>query len=128
MKNQKGFVFPITVAFTFFIIMIFIQAIELYKLETEFSNHEKMNVELDSIMKVAVNDIKIVIASPPETKTEAEGTIEYPSGRVSYRLHRLNQHTVKVNALCLSKSNKKYEAEFTLSLPDMQLMEWKEKY
>lgn len=128
MKNERGLVFPITVFISFFIAVIFVHSIELYKLESEFSHHAELSVEVDSLMKMAINDVKQVIAELPETTTEAEGTIMYPNGSVYYRLQRLSDDTVKVNVSCISKSNGKYEVQFTLLLPGMELLEWNEQY
>jgi len=127
-KNERGLVFPITVFISFFIAVIFVHSIELYKLESEFSHHAELSVEVDSLMKMAINDVKQVIAELPETTTEAEGTIMYPNGSVYYRLQRLSDDTVKVNVSCISKSNGKYEVQFTLLLPGMELLEWNEQY
>jgi len=33
-----------------------------------------------------------------------------------------------VNVSCISKSNGKYEVQFTLLLPGMELLEWNEQY
>lgn len=128
MKNERGLVFPITVFISFFIAVIFVHSIELYKLESEFSHHAELSVEVDSLMKMAINDVKRVIAELPETTTEAEGTIMYPNGSAYYRLQRLSDDTVKVNVSCISKSNGKYEVQFTLLLPGMELLEWNEQY
>jgi len=127
-KNERGLVFPITVFISFFIAVIFVHSIELYKLESEFSHHAELSVEVDSLMKMAINDVKRVIAELPETTTEAEGTIMYPNGSAYYRLQRLSDDTVKVNVSCISKSNGKYEVQFTLLLPGMELLEWNEQY
>jgi len=127
-KNERGLVFPITVFVSFFIAVIFVHSSELYKLESEFSDYSELSVEVDSLMKMAINDVKQVIAELPETTMEAEETIMYPNGSAYYRLQRLSDDTVKVNVSCISKSNGKYEVQFILLLPDMELLEWNEQY
>jgi competence protein ComGG len=127
-NGEKGFILPATLLFSFFLLLLLVHSIELYKMEVEFANHEQQMNDLDWLMQMAVTDIKNKISNLSDTATDIDETMIYPLGQVHYQLKRLSQDTVSVNVLCVSNSDFKYEAEFILSIPSMELIEWKEKY
>ncbi|RAK22368.1 competence protein ComGG [Anoxybacillus vitaminiphilus] len=128
MNNEKGFILPVTMIFSFFLLLLFVHVIELYKMETEFAAHEQQMYELDGIMQMAVVDVKNKISNLSDTVTFLDETVVYPTGKAHYELKRLGQERINVHVLCISNNGLEYKAEFTLSVPDMELVEWKEKY
>jgi competence protein ComGG len=127
-NNEKGFILPVTLVFSFFVLLLFAHSVELYKMEAEFANHEEKIYELDSLMQMAVTDIKSKITHSPQEITYFYDEVTYPIGRVQYTLQRLNENEIKVMVVCISNDGFEYGAEFTLSIPSMELIEWKEKY
>jgi competence protein ComGG len=128
MNNEKGFVLPVTVIFSFFLLLLFVHTIELYKVEMEFGHYQQQMDELDWLMQMAVTDIKHKIGSLSDTVTILDETVVYPIGQAQYQLTRLSPDRVNVQVLCTSHNGLKYAAEFIVSVPDMELIEWKEKY
>ncbi|MBA2869913.1 competence protein ComGG [Anoxybacillus calidus] len=128
MNNEKGFVLPVTMIFSFFLLLLFVHVIELYKMEIEFAHHEQQMYELDWLMQMAVTDIKNKLSNLSDTVTVLDETVVYPTGKAHYQLNRLSQELVNVHVLCISNNELEYKAEFTLSVPGMELIEWKEKY
>ncbi len=128
MRNEKGMIFLITVLFSFLFLLLLLHVLELYETEIQFAKYEQQSYDVDSLMQMAVTDVKTQLAAISSANTTNKGTFVYPNGTADYEWERLNENEVKVMISAVSHEGIRYDAEFTVSLPTMELVEWKEKY
>ncbi|QPA30041.1 competence type IV pilus minor pilin ComGG [Thermaerobacillus caldiproteolyticus] len=128
MKNEKGMIFPITMLVSFLFLFIFVRMLELYKTETEMAKYEQQSYEVDSVMQMAVTDVKRQLAVMWPTDTSNRGTLTYPNGVANYEWKQMSEHEMKVTIFATSHDGIHYGAECIISLPELELIEWKEKY
>jgi competence protein ComGG len=128
MRKEKGMIFPITVLFSFLFLLVLLHVLKLYETEIEFTKYEQQSYDVDSLMQMAVTDVKTQLAAVSPANTTNKGTFVYPNGTADYEWKRLSENEVKVTISAVSHEGIHYGAEFTVSLPTMELVEWKEKY
>jgi competence protein ComGG len=128
MKNEKGVIFPITVLFSFLFLSLLFHVLELYETEVELTKYEQQSYDVDSLMQMAVIDVKAQMAANVPAKSTSKGTFAYPNGTAQYEWKQLTASEVKVTMTVVSYEGIRYSAEFTVSFPAMELIEWKEKY
>ncbi|WP_044744505.1 MULTISPECIES: competence type IV pilus minor pilin ComGG [unclassified Anoxybacillus] len=126
MRNEKGMIFPMTVMFSCVFLFCLLHVLRLYEMELEFAKAEQQSYEADSLMQMAVVDIKASIASHVPTQQTNNGMFVYPNGRAEYSWQQLSNDQVKAKVSVFSNEGVRYTAEFTVSFPNLELLEWKE--
>ncbi|MBB5325226.1 competence protein ComGG [Anoxybacillus tepidamans] len=128
MKNEKGVIFPITVLFSFLFLSLFFHVLKLYETEVELTKYEQQSYDVDSLMQMAVTDVKAQMAANVPANSAGKGTFAYPNGNAQYEWKQFTSNEIKVTVTVVSYEGIRYSAEFTISFPAMELIEWKEKY
>jgi competence protein ComGG len=58
MRNERGIMFPITVLLSCLFLLLVVHACALYEEELEFMKREEQSYDVDSLMQMAVHDLK----------------------------------------------------------------------
>jgi competence protein ComGG len=127
-RNEKGMIFPMTVMFSCAFLFCLLHVLRLYEMELEFAKAEQQSYEADSLMQMAVADIQASIASHVPTQQTNSGMLVYPNGRAEYSWQQLSNDQVKAKVSVFSNEGVRYTAEFTVSFPNLELLEWKESF
>jgi competence protein ComGG len=125
MRNQSGMIFPITVVVSFFFLLAFSHVLELYQVEMESIAYEQQSYEVDSIMQMAVFDVKKQIASFPDLQGN-EGVFVYPIGKANYKWEKIDETKVKALIFARSDGGIRYGATFIVLFPSLDIIEWTE--
>ncbi|WP_027407778.1 competence type IV pilus minor pilin ComGG [Anoxybacteroides tepidamans] len=127
MKNEKGVIFPITVLFSCLFLSLLLHVLALYEEEIEFAKYEQQSYDVDSLMQMAVKDVNAELEEKLPSISSGKGTFVYPIGTAKYEWQLLSGEKVMVTMSAISNEGIRYEAEFTVSFPGLELVEWKER-
>ncbi|ANB60690.1 competence type IV pilus minor pilin ComGG [Anoxybacteroides amylolyticum] len=127
-RNEKGVIFPMTVMFSLLFCLAVFHALELYETEMQLADYVRQSSDVDSLMQMAVVDVKAQIAASARGKQSGKGTFTYPNGTVQYDWKQGTQNDIKVTLIAISSEGIQYSAQFTISFPSLELIEWKETY
>jgi competence protein ComGG len=125
MRKQSGIIFPLTVVVSFFFLLMLAYVLTLYEVEMETMKYEQQSFEAESVMQMAVFDIKKQMASSP-LQQEKKGTFLYPTGKADYQWKKRNEITIEATISAYSNSGTRYSATFLVSLPSLDIIEWTE--
>ncbi|MCZ0754642.1 competence type IV pilus minor pilin ComGG [Anoxybacillus sp. J5B_2022] len=128
MKNEKGVIFPLTMMFSLLFCLSVLHVLELYHIEMQLAEYEQQSYDVDSLMQMAVVDVKAQIAASVPAKQTGQGTFIYPNGTAQYEWKQGTKNEIKVTIAVISHEGIRYSAEFTVSFPALELIEWKETY
>jgi competence protein ComGG len=125
MRKQSGVIFPITVVVSFFLLLMLGHVLALYEVEMETMKYEQQSFEVESIMQMAVFDVKKQMASSP-LQQEKEGTFLYPIGKADYQWKKIDETTIQATISAYSSGGIRYGATFLVSFPSLDIIEWTE--
>ena len=127
MQNQSGVIFPITAMVSFFILLALSHVLELYQVEMESMAYEQKSYEVDSIMQMAVVDVKKQLASFPDVQGN-EGVFIYPIGKANYKWEKIDETKVKATVSAHSDGGIRYSATFIILFPSLDIIQWTENH
>ncbi|MFC4182975.1 competence type IV pilus minor pilin ComGG [Saccharococcus thermophilus] len=125
MYKQSGVIFPLTVVVSFFFLLMLAHVLALYEVEMETMRYEQQSSEVESIMQMAVFDVKKQIASSPLQQGK-EGTFLYPIGKADYEWKKIDETTIQATISAYSDTGIRYSATFLISLPSLDIIQWTE--
>jgi competence protein ComGG len=128
MRKQSGVIFPLTVMVSFFLLLMLAHVLALYEAEMETMKYEQQSSEVESVMQMAVFDIKKQMASSSPLQSGNEGTFLYPIGKADYQWKKINETTIQAAISAYSSDGIRYSAAFLVSLPSLDIIEWTENY
>jgi hypothetical protein len=106
LRNEKGFVLPLTLVFTFLLFSFLLHQINMYQSEKVFIQQREASFALDRLVQIAVADTKRVFDTtqvPPSSDT-----FEYDGkGTATYEINsEYSSSTVRVIGLTVIANNK----------------------
>jgi competence protein ComGG len=125
MRKQSGVIFPLTFVVSFFLLLMLGNVLALYEVEMETMRYEQQSSEVESIMQMAVFDVKKQIASSPLQQGK-EGTFLYPIGKADYEWKKIDETTIQATISAYSNAGIRYSATFLASLPSLDIIQWTE--
>jgi competence protein ComGG len=126
MRKQSGVIFPMTVVVSFFFLLMLAHVLALYEVEMETLKYEQQSSEVESVMQMAVFDIKKQLASFSDLQPGNEGTFLYPIGKADYQWKRIDETTIHATVSAYSSGGIRYSATFLVLLPSLDIIEWTE--
>jgi competence protein ComGG len=124
-RNQNGVIFPITVIVSFFFLLALAHVLELYQMEMGSIEYEQQSYEVDSIMQMAIVDVKKQIASFSNLQGN-EGVFIYPIGKANYKWEKIDEMKVKAMVSAYSDGEIRYSATFVVLFPSLDIIQWTE--
>jgi competence protein ComGG len=125
MCKQSGVIFPLTVVVSFFFLLMLAHVLALYEVEMETMRYEQQSSEVESIMQMAVFDVKKQMAFPLLQQGK-EGTFLYPIGKADYQWKKIDETTIQATISAYSNAGIRYRATFLVSLPSLDIIQWTE--
>ncbi|MCC3356744.1 competence type IV pilus minor pilin ComGG [Bacillus sp. REN16] len=123
MKNEKGFILPVTIAISFLFFLIFTSQVNEYRTEKAFANETEEILILENLMQLGVGDIKVKLQDKEES-AELTGTFNYPTGTITYRVVPLTTTTAQITLTCKTPQQRKSSAKFVYNYETKEISSW----
>ncbi|MFT4412611.1 competence type IV pilus minor pilin ComGG [Fredinandcohnia humi] len=123
MKNEKGFILPVTVAISFLFFLVFTFQLNMYVTERAFYKETEELLILDNLMQIGVSDVLDGLLHT-ETIETINTLVEYPNGTVTFSFSTLSATKTKVIVSCITTNHRKYSAEFTYNHETKKMENW----
>jgi competence protein ComGG len=125
MKNEKGYIYPVTLLLIFFLILIFHHQIDVLLLEKMFFRETEELYVLDNIMTLGVEKVVDELEELGEN-VETTGTISYPHGTFQYWIMPVTTEESFVTVICTTSAKRKYRANFYYHFGEKKIKNWME--
>jgi competence protein ComGG len=125
MKNEKGYIYPVTLLFIFFLILVFLQQMDVFLLEKMFFQESEELYALENIMTLGVEKVVDELEELGEN-VQTEGTFPYPHGTFQYWIMPVSNDESFVTVICTTSANRKYRANFYYHFGEKRIKNWME--
>lgn len=112
MRNEKGFILPLTLIILFLLTNYTIYQIRQYVIEKEILFEQSEALSAERLLQVGIVDIEKFI----ETKQqlfECSGILYYDEGEVSYTVKKDSEKTYHIILLSKTKNNRTRQINYT---------------
>lgn len=123
MKNEKGFILPVTLAVSFLFFLVFTSQVNEYLTEKAFSKETEEILILENLMQLGVGDIKARLQDDEES-SELIGVFNYPTGNINYTVSPLTSTTSRIIILCKTTEERKVSARFVYNYETKAIISW----
>ncbi|MEH7384950.1 competence type IV pilus minor pilin ComGG [Bacillus sp. JJ1521] len=123
MKNEKGFILPVTIAVSFLFFLVFTSQVNEYLTEKGFSKETEEILILENLMQLGVGDIKAKLQDDVES-SELIGAFNYPTGNINYSVSPLTSTTSRIIILCKTPEQRKISARFVYNYETKEINSW----
>ena len=123
MKNEKGFILPVTIAVSFLFFLIFTAQVNEYRTEKAFANETEEILILENLMQLGVGDIKVKLQDKEES-AELKGSFNYPTGTITYSVVPMSTTTAQVTLTCKTPQHRKSSAQFVYNFETEEISSW----
>ncbi|MDR4888919.1 competence type IV pilus minor pilin ComGG [Fredinandcohnia sp. QZ13] len=123
MKNEKGFILPVTIAISFLFFLVFTSQLNAYLTEKAFSNETEEILILENLMQVGVGDLKATLLNE-EVSAGLTGIFNYPTGNISYTVSPLTLTTSQITLTCKTYEQRKSSARFVYDYESKEISSW----
>ncbi|THE15485.1 hypothetical protein E1I69_01120 [Bacillus timonensis] len=123
MKNEKGFILPVTIAISFLFFLVFTSQVNAYLTEKAFSKETEEILILENLMQLGVGDMKEILLSEEESK-ELTGSFNYPKGLITYNVSPATMTTSYITLICKTNEQRKSSARFMYDYETKEISSW----
>ncbi|WP_449536959.1 competence type IV pilus minor pilin ComGG [Ferdinandcohnia sp. Marseille-Q9671] len=123
MKNEHGFILPVTLAISFLFFLVFTFQVNAYLTEKSFSKETEEIMILENLMQLGIGDIRKELEDEVES-FERSGFFTYPNGTITYNIASLTPINSKVTMTCTTKGKRKYSARFEYNYETKEMDSW----
>ncbi|RFB10564.1 hypothetical protein DZB84_22395 [Bacillus sp. HNG] len=123
MRNEKGFILPVTIAISFLFFLVFTSQINAYLTEKAFSNETEEILIMENLMQVGVGDLKATFLNEEES-AELTGSFNYPTGNITYTVSPLTLTTSQITLTCKTNEQRKSSARFVYDYESKVISSW----
>ncbi|MEH7224580.1 competence type IV pilus minor pilin ComGG [Bacillus sp. JJ1566] len=123
MKNEKGFILPVTIAISFLFFLIFTSQVNAYLTEKAFSKETEEILILENLMQLGVEDMKAKLRVDVES-AELTGSFNYPTGVITYNVSPLSPTTSQIILTCKTPIHRKSSARFVYNYETKEINSW----
>lgn len=110
-KNEQGFILPVTIAISFLFFLVFTFQVNAYMTEKAFAKETEEIYKLENLMQLGIADVKMKLQDVVES-VESTGSITYPAGTILYTITPQNQVSSQIIISCTTKELRKYSLRF----------------
>ncbi|MFS0861535.1 competence type IV pilus minor pilin ComGG [Fredinandcohnia sp. 179-A 10B2 NHS] len=126
MRNEEGFILPVTIAISFLFFMVFSFQLNMYLTEKNVSKETEEIHVLENLMQLGVSDITKLLRQDV-TPIQRTGTERrYPSGTTSFSVTPVTISTSKVLITCVTNNLRIYKAEILYDYETQTIVKWLE--
>lgn len=124
MRNEKGFILPVTLFISILFFLAFTYQINMYISDQLFNKETEELFILENLMQLGVVDVLTEINenSIPAVQTQ----LNYPIGTVTYTVQELSSTTATIFITCKTNDNRVYSSKFTYDLLKEEIITWSE--
>lgn len=123
MKNEQGFILPVTIAISFLFFLVFTFQVNAYLTEKAFSKETEEILILENLMQLGVGDTHEKLKND-EGSAETTGSFNYPTGKIMYNVSPLTQTTSQITLRCTTTDFRKYSARFVYDYETKEIHSW----
>lgn len=123
MKNEKGFILPVTIAISFLFFLVFTSQVNAYLTEKAFSKETEEILILENLMQLGVGDLKEILQGEKESK-ELTGSFNYPKGIITYNVSPATITTSNITLICKTNEQRKSSARFVYNYETKEISSW----
>ncbi|MEK5441852.1 competence type IV pilus minor pilin ComGG [Fredinandcohnia sp. FSL W7-1320] len=123
MKNEQGFILPVTIAISFLFFLVFTFQVNAYMTEKDFSKETEEIFILENLMQLGVGEIQDTLKEDVESTGET-GFLDFPNGTISYTVVPLTTTTSQITISCTTKEQRKYSARFVYDYEKKVIDSW----
>ncbi|WP_044896046.1 competence type IV pilus minor pilin ComGG [Aeribacillus alveayuensis] len=120
MKNEKGYIFPLTIVLSLFIFFIIMANVSIYVRDIQFYKDTQEFFALENLMMLAVQH------SSNHLVNRKKETLSLPTGNISYIVNEMDDGLIKVSITCETVNNTTYSASYVYDANNEQIMKWVE--
>ncbi|MGM9987112.1 MAG: competence type IV pilus minor pilin ComGG [Bacillaceae bacterium] len=99
MRNERGFIFPLTCCFVFLIFTLVMHNVSVYISEVRFYQEVKESYRIENLLTLGIYEAKQLLENPTISVPYQE-TKQYPHGKVQIVLTVLTAEKTKVELKC----------------------------
>jgi hypothetical protein len=121
-KEEKGYIFPVTLILSFLLSLYLLHQIELYRLEKMFYHESNQLLELEGMMKYTWDAVHKELL---EDKFPPIKSIQFRNGQSSISAEDKFPQT-RISILCVLGDNRRYEALIVFDRESKQIISWTE--
>ncbi|TYR82428.1 competence protein ComG [Priestia megaterium] len=122
MKNERGFVLPLVLAFSALFLFLLSQQIAYYVTKSNFYHEAEERYQLDHLLENAVLHLQSHVRK--EGSFEEELSLSFPSGTILYKVVEQSDGVIVVNITCQTQRGSKLTNTAHVQLNDGQVIQW----
>ncbi|WP_099361903.1 competence type IV pilus minor pilin ComGG [Fredinandcohnia onubensis] len=123
MKNEQGFILPVTLAISFLFFLVFTFQVNAYLTEKGFSKETEEIFILENLMQLGVEEIRAKLKEDVESSGRT-GSLNFPTGTISYTVVPITTTTSQITISCTTKEQRKYSARFVYDYEKKVIGSW----
>jgi hypothetical protein len=123
MKNEKGFIFPLTLMVTFIAFFVIISSVNIYLSEARYLNETKGYYIRNGMMTIAVKRIMNQIENE---NILDHGTISFEDGLVSYTIQQMEADQYQILMITNSSFGQETKNEVIYNHKQKRITKWVE--
>lgn len=123
MKNEQGFILPVTIAISFLFFLVFTFQVNAYMTEKGFSKETEEIFILENLMELGVSEIQARLVEDEES-SGITGSLNFSTGTISYTVVPLTTTTSQITISCTTKEQRKYSARFVYDYEKKVIGSW----
>jgi competence protein ComGG len=125
MKNERGFIFPSTMAVILFCLLIVTHISMSLISEKKFYSETEQHYILENLMLIAVEQSLLEIKKGTAIPNEIS-TYNTFNGTFNYRMNEISPSLYEVELTCTSTKNRQYTAKYQYDLTKNDMILWSE--
>ncbi|KHD84848.1 hypothetical protein NG54_12990 [Heyndrickxia ginsengihumi] len=122
-KNDKGFIFPLAIAYSLLTFVMLISSVSIYVSEKQYTSLMKDYYNCNSMLLLA---LKHIIDMVDDGKEVNHGVVQFSAGEVSYNIQKQQDNNIIISVQMKNSRNETLKSEMLYNLKNKQIMEWKE--
>lgn len=123
MKNQRGFVLPLTMIMSFILLFFTVHAILSYQYDRSFAQKRAMSFELNELIQMATVDLEKLAK---EDHIESSGKLVYTTGNVQYHTNKVNGTVWKIAMIATNHEGFRHSNTFYYDSEKGGIVKWAE--
>lgn len=123
MVNQKGFILPLTMVFSFLFSLFVISEIEIYKVEQRLYLEEEELEKLNSLAQIGIQDVNDIAQSQIVDDIIA-GRLEYPIGTINYSIEPMENNSMLIRGTCITDKQRMQHFAAIVNKETNEIVRW----
>lgn len=118
MRNENGFVFPLTLSIALFSLFIVVTNVNIYIRDIQFYEQTNKFLEMENLTLIMVQH------SSQNLIDGKKETVSLPIGTITYQVESVDAQNIKVTYSCKTKNNLTYTGAYIYDTGHQQIVNW----